>query len=231
MWITMKSLPTSSEVEVPHNYIMVGDFLPQFKKLGWAANWRDRRADFDKWEFARGEKFHCLAILTSCRNREDDAIRAFALQRYPNLKRIGECLEVTSNESIAILNEYGEYRGKSLGIGGKLIINPDKDPYFDPKTNEPTKPGIIDPSLVPDNWTKGRKFTFPERGIPIGAILTYALDSSIQCVVMGNREVMYNGTIYSSLSNLTCHLLGRRIGTVSGTSFWKYNGTYVMNIV
>ena len=222
---------SSTKKIVPHNYIMVGDYLPQFKKFGWATNWHDRQSQFNHYEFSRGEKFHCLAILTSCKNREDDTILAFAMNRYPSLKRIGECLEVTSSEAIAILNEYGENRSKTLGIGGDLIINPDKDPYFDPKTHEPTKPGIIDPSLVATDWAKGKKFTFPERGIPMGAVLTYTIDPSIKCTVIGNREVMYNGKPYPSLSYLTCILLGRRIGTASGTSFWKYNDTYVKNIV
>ena len=216
--------------KIPHNYVIVGDFLPSLKKFGWSEARIDRQEKFNKYEFARGEKFHCLAQLTSYKKNEDNQIRSFALGKYPTLKHIGECLEVSASEAIAILNEYAEYREKTLGIGGKLSVNPDRDPYFDPITNEPIQPGVINPRLVPDNWKKADRFTFPEHGIPMGAVLDYTIDSKIKCIVVGEREVKYNGIVFPSLTSITCHLLKRKAGSVSGTSYWKYNGVYVKNV-
>jgi hypothetical protein len=69
--------------------------------------------------------------------------------------------------------------------------------------------------------------TLKEKGIPVGAPLNWKNDMSIECTVAGENSVKYMGKIYPSLSNLSCHLLHKPIGTVSGHSMWRYKGTLV----
>lgn len=69
---------------------------------------------------------------------------------------------------------------------------------------------------------------YQHMGIPVGAVLSYVKDPSIQVTVTGPRKVNYQGE-ERSLSPITTALLGSKWG-VQPTPYWEYEGRNLMDI-
>jgi len=76
------------------------------------------------------------------------------------------------------------------------------------------------PRLTPSN--------FEILQIPVGSKLVFTRDDWIECLVIGRKQVKYNGQIYSSISNLTEIILKEeyhwRNARVNGYWYWKFEG-------
>ena len=68
------------------------------------------------------------------------------------------------------------------------------------------------------------RLKFSALGIPTGAVLSFAKDTSITCVVVGDGQVSYDGeTLSSSASALKAiRKLGYNWSAVSGSDLWMY---------
>lgn len=208
-------------------YLMVGEWHPQVKKLGFTEfSALGRKKDFNSHEGNCGQRFHILADLEAYELHEDKQIHKMIWRDYPKLWNYKEWFELTSGQAITILKLYAKWRWENMGLRGYVRVNPFNDKYFDPITQEPTIPGFIPMWALPQDWRKGKRLTFKDRGVPIGRELEWSLNRSIKCYVASDKyDVIYNGETFPSVSNLACHLKKRHVGTVSGPSFWLYNDT------
>jgi hypothetical protein len=70
-----------------------------------------------------------------------------------------------------------------------------------------------------------RRFSFSSVGIPIGATLVFAKDSSKTCVVETDTSVIFAGESMSisQAALRSLHDLGYRTPTAQGTLYWLYN--------
>ena len=99
-----------------------------------------------------------------------------------------------------------------------------------PKDVTPTKeqqPTLEDKPLKEQQY-KLSKFVFSKVGIPIGARLTFYRDKAITCKVVGDREIEFEGELYS-LTAAARKVLLRKDGPnrpfatgFTGTNYWCY---------
>ena len=205
-------------------YVVHGEWHPQVNKTGFSKNALERLYDFNSGEANCGQRFHNLLQLEAYYEHEDKRIHKMIREECPTIWNYKEWFEATSAEIIGVVKRYARRRAETKGLDGTVIVNPFKDPYYDPITKEPTIPGCVPMSRLPHDWRLGEQLTLKDKGIPIGEILTWIPDKSITCMVVGDNSVMYNGKVYSSLSKLSCFLLGKQ---TSGFSLWKWRGTAV----
>ena len=211
-------------------YAFTRDYITSRVKVGSANNWKRRlwKANHSEWNC--GEKWHCLAILDMATCQEGRAFHNWLARKHPDVDatKIQEFYEMTPSMLFNLFSEYAEEHGP---VGRVIRMNPDNDPCFEENTYRftPTKDTKfrISESSLNHGWKKGDKLTFDQRKIPRGAVLDFINDPSIKCSVVGPREVMYNGTRYKTLTDLTQTLLGKK---ASGTSFWRYKGVLVREI-
>jgi hypothetical protein len=208
-------------------YVVHGEWHPQVNKTGWSQNALERMYDFSSGEANCGQPFHMLLQLESYYEHEDRRIHKMIRAECPSIWNYKEWFQTTSAEIIGVVKRYAKRRAEVEGLDGTVLVNPFNDPYYDPITKEPTIPGCVPMSRLPRDWRRGEKLTLKEKGIYVGEELDWLYDKSIKCTVAGENSVEYMGKIYPSLSNLSCILLKRPIGTVSGFSLWKYRGTLV----
>lgn len=212
-------------------YVFTRDYIPSRVKIGSSSDWQGRLWDANHSEWNCGEKWHCLAILDKSMSQEDIAFHRWIGKKYPKLAstKIQEFFEATPSEIQTLLKEYAKESGI---IGRGVYMNPGHDPCFAPGTYKFTPSRsvkfLVRESSLNNEWQKGSKLTFPQRGIPVGATLDYILDSTKKCTVVGPREVEFEGVKYKTLTELTCAL--KKCKRISGTSFWKYNGRLVREI-
>lgn len=69
---------------------------------------------------------------------------------------------------------------------------------------------------------KGEVFSFSKCQIPVGSIITYIDDDTIEAKVIDDRKIEYKGEILY-MSTLAKRLIGKSYG-VAGPHFFKYNG-------
>ncbi len=83
---------------------------------------------------------------------------------------------------------------------------------------------VLDEQIAEDIRDEARRgpFRFSRVGIPIGSVIQYVDDSSIEATVIDERHIVYNG-ITTSLSALAQQLKGFN-HPVQGTLWFKYNG-------
>lgn len=89
---------------------------------------------------------------------------------------------------------------------------------------------IEEPEFSDDEKRGSRKsvFTFSKKGIQIGCEITFIDDNSIKAIVHNNRQVIYEGKVYS-LSGLTKELYTRmnrvsNSGSYQGPHYFTYKG-------
>jgi hypothetical protein len=186
--------------------------------------------DFSNGEANCGQPFHNLLQLEAYYDQEDKRIHKMILEECPSIWNYKEWFQTTSAEIIGAVKRYAKRRAEVEGLDGHVIVNPFNDPYYDPITLEPTIPGCVPMSRLPPDCRLKEKLTLKHRGISVGDQLTWIDNDSITCTVTGENSVMYNGKIYPSISNLACILLTKPIGTVSGSSKWKWKGTLVESV-
>ena len=92
---------------------------------------------------------------------------------------------------------------------------------------EDVTPGEVPPELnstdgtvVEEKPPRRARFTFSEAKVPEGATLTWAYDSSITCVVVDDRHVRYEGSLYT-LSPLAQKLL-QYPWVPQGPAYWLF---------
>ncbi len=75
---------------------------------------------------------------------------------------------------------------------------------------------------VEEKKKRRARFSFSEFQIPIGSILTFSRDESVQAIVLQNNRIELNGK-ETSLSDSAQKLLGYN-KAVAGTLYWKFEG-------
>lgn len=78
-----------------------------------------------------------------------------------------------------------------------------------------------------ESYKRGEIFSFAKCQIPIGSMITYIDDDSIEAKVIDDRKIEYEGEILY-MSTLAKRLLGKSYG-VCGPAFFKYNGIPLQN--
>lgn len=70
------------------------------------------------------------------------------------------------------------------------------------------------------------RLRFTELGIPSGAILTFAKDPQISCIVVADGKVDYQGRIISpsAAALQAVKAMGYNWSAVSGSDYWEYEG-------
>ena len=208
-------------------YVVHGEWHPQVSKIGYSCNALERMCDFNAGEANCGQRFHNLLQLEAYYEHEDKRIHKMIRQECPSIWNYKEWFNVTSAEIIGVVKRYAKRRAEEEGLDGTVVVNPFNDPYYHPVTKEPTIPGYVPMSGLPHDWRLGEQLTLKDKGIYVGEILTWIFDKSTTCEVAGDNSVRYKGEIYPSLSNLSCHILNKPVGTVSGFAMWKWKGTAV----
>lgn len=68
---------------------------------------------------------------------------------------------------------------------------------------------------------------FAKCNIPVGAVLVYTEDPSVQAIVQDERKVLYNDEI-TSLSNIVQTI--KNMKSAAGPSYFTYNGVPIVEI-
>lgn len=107
----------------------------------------------------------------------------------------------------------------AIKMGPHEIVTPGK-PTLDPQEQKALTKAKKHES------NKQARFTFASVGIPVGSLLTFTRDPSIQATVEEGNEIQYEGQPRSI--TLAAKLALRKVGinwkSVRGPAFWLYNG-------
>ena len=102
-----------------------------------------------------------------------------------------------------------------------------------PRNQEPT-PGLVSPiDDQPEGKIRKGRTDFNAFGISSGTKLTFVRDSSIECLVLQDGQVEFNGetTSLSAAAMKVMTSLGYNWPTIAGTKFWIYNGKSISQLI
>ena len=212
-------------------YAFNRDYIPSMVKIGSSKNWQKRLADFNKLETNCGERWHCMAIVDAEINLEDYKFHTWMAKNHPEIKKIREFYKMTPK---LVCKCIGEYISECGSVPRTMIMNPGEENCYDKTTFEfipPRSEFIVPDKALPDFDPIRSKKTLFERGLKVGSVLNLVGKPNVKCVVSGPTSVKYNGKIFPTLSNLTCHILKKPVGTASGPQHWRHNGTLLSDIL
>lgn len=196
-------------------YVLTNPSFPEFVKIGYADNVDERVAQLNRSEctpFA----FRKYATLHVANRLADKNIHKIIDKFKPELHakeningkmRIREFFSMPASEAVDLLAIIGSIYGEI------------------PQVYELTEAEKKEEKIASDNAIANERrspFSFYKCGIKDGEKIVYINDSSIECVVVGEREISYNGET-TSLSALAKKLL-KRARSVQGTLYFTYKG-------
>ena len=120
---------------------------------------------------------------------------------------------MSPEKAYAILSAIAEINGDE----DLLVINPLHDDFF-----AEVRPNEEPLNQTPPELLKRGPFRFSEADIPIGSILQYRSDASIEVTVADDRHISYRGEV-TSLSALARKLRGFKYNP-QGTLWFMYQG-------
>lgn len=196
-------------------YVLTNPSFPEFVKIGYADNVDERVAQLNRSEctpFA----FRKYATLHVANRLADKNIHKIIDKFKPELRakenvngkmRIREFFSMPAKEAVDLLEMIGSIYGET------------------PQVYELTEDEKKEEKIATDTAiaTERRSpFSFYKCGIKDGSKIVYINDSSIICIVAGDREINYNGK-NTSLTALAKKLLKKDNG-IQGTLYFTYNG-------
>ena len=80
--------------------------------------------------------------------------------------------------------------------------------------------------------SRKKPFSFNEVNIPIGSEIVFTRDENIKCIVVSNREIEYEGEIYSlsGLAKMLLNNMGYNWKSAHGQMYFTYNGKTLRQI-
>lgn len=191
-------------------YVLTNPSFPHLVKIGITTNLDSRMSSL--YSSGVPTPFHCLFAYEVDQYEEVEKALHNALSKY----------RINKNR------EFFEVPGERLENLIKLMPNAKL------VTDEVEK--AIDRNLIKEDKeaeekeiSRNKNFNFREMGISIGSEIVYEDDTSIKAIVVDERKVSYQETIYS-LTALTKTLLGKKDYAVRPLVYWSYNGQNLLDL-
>ncbi len=188
-------------------YILTNDSMPDYVKIGMTQTTVEQRmAELDKTGIPLPFRCHYAVRVANVKVAEKLIHDVFGDYRArPNR----EFFTVSPERVVSALKLAG---GKPIGeIEGKTIDENKTEVAETTASKQRKKP-----------------ISLYKLGIKDGEELTFTRDSNIKCKVVGEKEVEFDGKVWS-LSGLANHLLQYGVN-VSGTLYFEYNGEALLTL-
>ena len=201
-------------------YILTNPSFPDYVKIGYADNIEHRLQQLNRSEcipFA----FRVYATYEVNSRLSDLKIHTIIDKLNPNLrsidnfngqKRVREFYAMSAEDAYSILEAIAEIHDRTDKL--KLIAPNEEEKRAELTAEEVKK--------------RSSNFSFSEAQIPVGAVLEFHNDPSIQCTVVDDRRVEYNGEVMY-LTSVAKMVLGKTSG-VAGPRYFKYKGAMLWDI-
>lgn len=209
-------------------YILTNPSFKEYVKIGYADNVESRLKQLNNSEcipFA----FRVYATYKVEERLTDKKLHALIDQLNPNLrsieniggkKRVREFYAMSPEQAYSILETIAILGGRRERL--KL---------WEPSLQERKEEDLAQ-EIEEEHIERLSPFTFSKCNIPVGAVITYfnrgKANSGLECTVVDDRTVEYQGRYYS-LSALATELSGSKRG-VAGPRYFKYNGEWLNTI-
>ncbi|MDR0320082.1 MAG: GIY-YIG nuclease family protein [Treponema sp.] len=183
-------------------YILTNDAMPGIIKIGITEmeTIEERMKSLDNTSVPKPFRFHYAIETKKYKEIEKLMHNAFSKFRIRNNR---EFFEMDAESAVAALKISG---AAEIKLNNEMIDE---------------KGTVIEEESIP---TK-KIFTFSQVNIPINSELSFTRDENIKCKVVSNREVEYEGEIYSlsGLAKILLNGMGYNWKSVQGPMYFKYN--------
>jgi hypothetical protein len=188
-------------------YVLVNDAMPDYVKIGMTqTSVEQRMAELDKTGVPLPFRCHFAVRVENVKQKEKLVHDIFGDYRA---RQNREFFTVSPERVVSALILAG---GKPIqNIEGKIIDETNTEVSESANAKQRRKP-----------------ISLYKLGIKDGDELTFTRDSNIKCKVVGEKEVEYDGKVWS-LSGLANHLLQYGVN-VSGTLYFEYNGEALLTL-
>ena len=199
-------------------YILTNPSFPEYVKIGYADDVKKRLQQLNRSEcipFA----FRIYATYGVADRLSDIQIHSIIDSLNPNLraienfegkKRVREFYAMTAEDAYKLLEGIAKINGMTSNL--KKYSMTQKDKVAEETAEE----------IKEEKHERQSPFAFSKCGIKFGEIIEFYADSNIKCVVVDDKNVEYDGQIYS-LSALAAKLAKSK-WPVAGPRYFKYNG-------
>ena len=209
-------------------YILTNPSFKEYVKIGYADNVENRLKQLNNSEcipFA----FRVYATYEVEERLTDKKLHSLIDQLNPNLRSIENVGgKVRVREFYAMLPEHAYSILETIAILGG---HRERLKLWEPSVQE-QKDEDLAQEIEEEHIERQSPFTFSKCNIPIGATITYfnrgKANSGVECVVVDDKAVEYQGKRYS-LSALATELSGSKHG-VAGPRYFKYQGEWLNTI-
>ena len=209
-------------------YILTNPSFKEYVKIGYADNVESRLKQLNNSEcipFA----FRVYATYEVEERLTDKKLHSLIDQLNPNLRSIenvGGKMRVREFYAMSPEQAYSILETIAI-LGGRR----DRLKLWEPSAQERKEEDLAQ-EIEEEHIERLSPFTFSKCNIPAGAVLTYynrgKANCGVECVVVDNKTVEYQGKHYS-LSALATELSGSKHG-VAGPRYFKYNGEWLNTI-
>ena len=205
-------------------YILTNPSFPEYVKIGYADDMNKRLKQLNRSEgipFA----FRVYAIYEVTSRLSDLKIHSIIDKLNPNLRsvesfdgkqRIREFYAMSPEDAYSILEAIAEIHNCTDKL--KLIA---------PNAEEQQAEEIAQ-DIDTESTERASNFSFSKCQIPIGSKIEFCDNPSITAIVVGNRNVEYNGETMS-LTALAKLLTGVKYA-IAGPRYFKYKGEFLNDI-
>lgn len=205
-------------------YILTNQSFPDYVKIGYADNMENRLKLLNRSEcipFA----FRVYAIYEVSTRLSDVKLHKIIDKLNPDLrsiddfngqKRIREFYAMKPEEAYAILEAMAEIHACKENL--KLVAPNDIEIQEEQLAQE----------IDTESHERAENFSFSKCHIAIGEEIEYYSDSSIKCVVVGDRKVEYQGKEMSLTA--AAKLISGKKYSIAGPKFFKYKGEWLNDI-
>lgn len=205
-------------------YILTNPSFPEYVKIGYADDMNKRLKQLNRSEcipFA----FRVYAIYEVSSRLSDLKIHSIIDKLNPNLRsvesfdgkqRIREFYAMSPEDAYSILEAIAEIHNCTDKL--KLIA---------PNAEEQQAEEIAQ-DIDTESTERASNFSFSKCQIPIGSKIEFCDNPSITAIVVGNRNVEYNGETMS-LTALAKLLTGVKYA-IAGPRYFKYKGEFLNDI-
>lgn len=205
-------------------YILTNPSFPEYVKIGYADDVKKRLQQLNRSEcipFA----FRIYATYGVADRLSDIQIHSIIDSLNPNLraienfegkKRVREFYAMTAEDAYKLLEGIARINGMTNNL--KKYSMTQKDKVAEETAEE----------IKEEKHERQSPFTFSNCGIKPGEIIEFYADSNTKCVVVDDKNVEYEGQIYS-LSALAAKLAKSK-WPVAGPRYFKYNGEWLNTI-
>lgn len=205
-------------------YILTNPLFPEYVKTGYADDMNKRLKQFNRSEcipFA----FRVYATYEVSSRLSDLKIHSIIDKLNPNLRsvesfdgkqRIREFYAMSPEDAYSILEAIAEIHNCA-----------DKLKLIEPNAEEQQAEEIAQ-DIDTESTERASNFSFSSCQIPIGSKIEFCDNPSITAIVVGNRNVEYNGETMS-LTALAKLLTGVKYA-IAGPRYFKYKGEFLNDI-